>query len=231
MNMKKKAIKYALIAAVPLALLVYFITAHPFSQEIGSQTVYIGELSPEQINNVQVAAKALDGVVLKQGDVFSFNKTVGPRTFKRGYDAAPSYLNSDSPSTFGGGICVVSSGVYQLALGAGFPIIERLPHQKTVRSVLPGLDATVWYGKADLRFQNNLSTPVQLKASVDHNDVTLKILGAHPKEEITVRRLVTRETPDHIQVEVFRQIKDKTTLVSRDLYALAPRHAHQHHNH
>lgn len=228
--MRKKVTRFALIAAVPIALLVYFMT-RPFSQEIDSQTIYIGELSPEQINNVQVAAKALDGVILKPGDVFSFNKAVGPRTFKRGYDAAPSYLNSESPSTFGGGICVVSSAVYQLALSAGFPIIERLPHQKTVRSVLPGLDATVWYGRADLRFQNNLDTPVQLKASVDHNDVTLKILGVHPKEEITVRRLVTRETPDHIQVEVFRQIKDKTTLVSRDLYALAPRHTHQHHNH
>ncbi|MBX9771096.1 MAG: VanW family protein [Candidatus Obscuribacterales bacterium] len=228
--MRKKVTRFALIAAVPIALLVYFMT-RPFSQEIDSQTVYIGELSAEQINNVQVAAKALDGIILKPGDVFSFNKAVGPRTFKRGYDAAPSYLNSESPSTFGGGICVVSSAVYQLALSAGFPIIERLPHQKTVRSVLPGLDATVWYGRSDLRFQNNLDTPVQLKASVDHNDVTLKILGVHPKEEITVRRLVTRETPDHIQVEVFRQIKNKTTLVSRDLYALPPRHTHQHHNH
>lgn len=229
--MKQSTIRLALLAAIPIALAIYFLTNHPFSQEIGSQTMYIGELSPEQMNNVQVATKAIDGVILKPGEVFSFNRTVGPRTFKRGYDAAPSYLNSDSPATFGGGICVVSSAIYQLALAAGFPIIERLPHQKTVRSVLPGLDATVWYGKADLRFQNNLPTPVELKAAVDHNDVTIKILGCQPKADVTVRRLVTRETADQIQVEVFRQIKDKTTLVSRDLYALAPRHAYQHHNH
>lgn len=229
--MKKPLIRFAALVAIPIALIAYFLTSHPFTQELGSQTIYIGELSPQQINNVQVAAKAINDVVVKPGEVFSFNKTVGPRTFKRGYDAAPSYLNSDSPATFGGGICVVSSAVYQLALSAGFPIIERLPHQKTVRSVLPGLDATVWYGKADLRFQNNLTTPIQLKVAVDHNDVTLKLFGSQPKEDVTVRRLVTRETADQIQVEVFRQIKDKTTLVSRDLYALAPRHAYQHHNH
>jgi len=228
--MKKRALTQALFLAVPAALLVYFFV-RPFTQEIGSQTVYIGELTAEQINNVQVAAKSLDGVILQPGQVFSFNKIVGPRTFIRGYDSAPSYLNSESPSTFGGGICVVSSAVYQLALSAGFPIIERLPHQKTVRSVMPGLDATVWYGKADLRFENNLPTPVRIKALVDRNDITVKLLGCQPKDEVTVRRLVTRETSDHIQVEVFRQIKDKTTLVSRDLYALVPRHAQQHHNH
>lgn len=229
--MKKSALKITLLIAAPIALAAYFFTANPFTQEIGSQTVYIGELTAPQINNVQVAAKSLDGIILKPGDEFSFNKVVGPRTFKRGFDSAPSYLNSESPSTFGGGICVVSSAVYQLALAAGLTIVERFPHQKTVRSVLPGLDATVWYGKADLRFRNNLSTPVELKASVDHNDITLKILGAKLKDEVTVRRLITRQTPDHIQVEVFRQIRDKTTLVSRDLYALAPRHAYQHHNH
>lgn len=228
--MNRRIATIFLILALPSALLVYFLV-RPFTQEIGSQTVYIGELTPEQINNVQVAAKSLDGIILKPGQVFSFNKAVGPRTFKRGYDTAPSYLNSESPSTFGGGICVVSSAIYQLALSAGFPIIERLPHQKTVRSVMPGLDATVWYGKADLRFANNLTSPVQIKASVVGNDVTVKLLGSQPKEEVTVRRLVTRQTSDHIQVEVFRQIKDKTTLVSRDLYALVPRHAHQHHNH
>lgn len=229
--MKRAVIKYALLAAVPIALFAYFLASHPFNQELGSQTAYIGELSAEQINNIQVAARSLDGVILKPGEIFSFNKTVGPRTFKRGYDSAPSYLNSESPSTFGGGICVVSSAIYQLALSAGFPIIERLPHQKTVRSVLPGLDATVWYGKADLRFQNNLSSPIELRARVEHNDICLKVMGSQPREDVTVRRLITRQSPDQIQVEVFRQIKDKTTLVSRDLYALAPRHPHQHRNH
>src|SRR5205085_2176072 len=111
-------------------------------------------------------AQRLDGLILQPGTQFSFNQAIGPRTTKRGYRPAPSYLGVDSPSTLGGGLCLLSSGIYQLALETGLPIQQRVPHLRTIHSVPPGLDATVWYGGADLRFTNTLSQPIQFSATL-----------------------------------------------------------------
>ena len=92
---------------------------------------------------------------------------MGPRIYRRGYAPSPSYVDADTPNTFGGGICVLSSTLYQLALKAALPIIERHAHTRPMLTVAPGKDATVWYGGPDLKFTNPYSSPIQLQAKVD----------------------------------------------------------------
>ena len=137
---------------------------YPFSHVLVSRTVSLRSLSYEQQNNLYQAAQKIDGIILKPGQVFSFNGRVGPRTGKQGYQPAPSYLGGETPNTLGGGICLLSSCLYQSALTAGLKIIERVPHLRTMKTVPPGFDATVWYGRADLRFENTTDSPIEIRA-------------------------------------------------------------------
>ncbi len=152
---------------------------------------------------------------------FSFNERVGARTAAAGYLAAPSYIGSQSPDTPGGGICVVSSALYQVALASGMKIRERVPHLRTMQTVLPGLDATVWDGGADLKFVNTLPFPIAIDCQDDDNSVTLQIKGAQRRPEFKLSRQERLGTNRQLEVEVFREDDGHLNLVSRDLYWLA----------
>jgi vancomycin resistance protein YoaR len=208
---------WALIS-FPIMLAVVFLDTYPFSD-----TLSISMLAPAQVSNIERAAAAINGTVLKPGDEFSFNQVVGPRTEKRGYRQAPSYLGSENLRTVGGGICLVSSGLYQLALESGLQVDQRVPHGRTIKTVPPGLDATVWYGQADLRFRNTLGIPVQLTS--DWNGTTLKVsvLGKKPRQYhvVHLERIVKSASPTEMVVELIRQQGSHYALVSRDHYDLS----------
>jgi vancomycin resistance protein YoaR len=185
---------------------------------VATQSFSVRTLSKAQRHNLIVAARHLDGWVIPPGDSFSFNRVVGPRTVRRGYQAAPSYLGGDSPATIGGGICLVSSAIYQVALAANLPITQRVPHLRTIHSVPPGLDATVWYGGADLRFENNLSEPLRLSVVNQDQTLTVRLWGAHADRPPVIHRQVHRRSASEILVTVFRDQR----MISRDLYRLTP---------
>jgi vancomycin resistance protein YoaR len=203
---------------LPLALFALCCWGNPFSQPVAQQSLSLQTLSPAQRNNVRVALRHLNGVIIPAGQRFSFNRIVGPRTLARGYKAAPSYLGGDSPSTVGGGICLLSSALYQLALKANLPIEQRVPHLRTIHSVPPGLDATVWYGGADLKFKNN--QPQALRIAVSDNGSTLTV-AFQGKEAILsgrIHRTIRQPNRQGIMVSVFRNDR----MVSRDWYRLTP---------
>lgn len=178
------------------------------------------DLTPIQKSNIRIAAKSIDGMVLKPGEQFSFNKVVGPRTEGRGYRAAPSYLETGSPSTFGGGICLLSSAIYQSALEAGCPVTERTAHTRTIRSVPPGLDSTVWFGQVDLKFSNPYPEPIQLATEWTPAQIKVKILGRKSDRVQTgeLRTLISTHNRDEIVVEVMRNTKTNDQFISRDHY-------------
>lgn len=206
------------LVAVPLALLALCWWNQPFGDTLLSRTMSTATLNAAQVTNLRVAARHLDDYVLQPGDTFSFNRVVGPRTEGRGYRTAPSYLGGESPSTMGGGICLLSSAVYRLALEAGFPIERRVPHLRTIHSVPPGLDATVWYGGADLKFRNSLSKPVRIMAKVQAGQLVLGLQGTGQFRAQSVYRRVRRLNPTQVQVTVLRGGQP----VSHDLYRLSP---------
>lgn len=214
--------QYGLLLLVPLVFLGYFLFQSPFAHEIVVRHTAVSGLSQAQHMNIRMAADHLNGAIVRPGEVFSFNRSVGPRTRARGYAAAPSYLDTQSPATVGGGICLLSSLLYQAALSAGLDITARVPHLRTIRSVPPGLDAAVWYGQVDLAFQNTLPFPVRIQTAVNSQNLTVRIMGAKPLQTYTLDPRVMRQTKSQLQVTVFRQSGQNRILVSRDLYRVTP---------
>lgn len=215
--MQKLIAALAVVALPTFAFGLYWVT-RPFPDTLSSVTISMRELSGAQRINIQQAARALNGAVIEPGRALSFNKEVGPRSSQRGYVSAPSYVGNDSIATVGGGVCLVSSGLYQTALRSGMKIDKRTPHLRTIKTVPPGLDATVWYGQTDLVFTNSLSQPVQIKCESSPVKMTLSILG--PRSALPSCKVYRKQfsTPSGIQAEVYRQIKGRVQLVSRDNY-------------
>lgn len=206
------------LLGLPLALLAFCWWGNPFPHVVSEKSLSLRTLSKAQKTNLTVALSRIDGLVLQPGEEFSFNRAVGPRTVKRGYLAAPSYLGGESPSTIGGGICLLSSALYQLALLSDFRITQRVPHLRTIHSVPPGLDATVWYGGADLRFENNLKNPVRFTLTRQGDTLNVALTGKSKRSGYSIHRTVSRRSKYELLVTVFQNQR----MVSRDLYRLSP---------
>ena len=123
------------------------------------------------------------GRLVDVGGEFSFNRTVGARTEKRGYKSAKIIVNGKFTDGVGGGVCQVSTTLYNAILLAGLKIIEYHPHSLPVSYVAPSFDAMVNSGSADLRFINNTHNPLILLASADGNTLKIKVLGEPMKEK------------------------------------------------
>jgi hypothetical protein len=117
-------------------------------------------------NNIILATAKINGTILESGAVFSFNKTVGPRTIAAGYQEALIFVGDEIVPGIGGGICQVSSTLYNTALEAGMQIVERHPHTLPVIYCPPQQDATVSWGSADFKFKNTLDRPLQILCCV-----------------------------------------------------------------
>ncbi len=207
------------VVSLPVCAFALYWFTRPFPDTLSSVTISMQDLSRAQKINIQQAARGINGAVIEPGKQFSFNAKVGPRNGSRGYVLAPSYVGSDSFATVGGGVCLVSSGLYQTALRSGMKIDKRTPHMRTMRTVPAGLDATVWYGQTDFAFSNALSQPVQIKCESSPDKVTIAILG--PRRIVPPIKISRKQhtTPTGIQAEVYRQIQGRMELVSRDKYA------------
>lgn len=133
--------------------------------------------SGERYKNIAVACGSIHNSVLWPGQVFSFNETTGPRTAERGYLPAPIIISGSFDIGYGGGVCQVSSTLYNAALKSRLPIVERHAHSKPIHYVPPGKDATVSYGDQDLRFRNNRAGPLIIKTWLSRGMVCAEIWG------------------------------------------------------
>jgi hypothetical protein len=123
---------------------------------------------------------------------------------------------------------VISSALYQDALVAGLNVVERVPHLKTMQTVEPGFDATVWYGGADLKFVNNTKAAIKIECNLEDGYLTTTLAG--DKQSLHTTKISRREigaTKNQVAVEVFQQDGNATRLVSRDLYAISSRRSTQ----
>lgn len=142
---------------------------------------FVTELNNNQNRSVNIrkAAELIDGTVLMPGEVFSFNDRVGERTRDNGFKSAPVIVRKQMINDIGGGICQVSSTLYNASVLAGLPILERHPHSLNVKYVPNGQDAAVLYGSLDLKLQNNKSNPIRISSIVQDNQLMITILGNH----------------------------------------------------
>lgn len=150
---------------------------------------------PGEENNVHLAARMLCGAVVEPGQVFSQNNTIGPYSRERGFQNGPVYLGSRISQTTGGGVCKISSTLYNVAVLADMPIIERHPHSMPVPYVPYGQDATVSMGIKDLRFKNDTPHPVLIWAQGVGSTLYIGFYGNSKPPRVSWRHEVLYSTP------------------------------------
>lgn len=125
--------------------------------------------------NVRLASEKLNGTVVQPGEEFSFNQVVGERTEAKGYKSAAAYSNGDVVQEIGGGVCQVSSTLYNAVLRAGLKTTYRRSHTYEPSYVTPGTDAAISWGGPDYKFVNNSSAAVGIRASYANQTATVSI--------------------------------------------------------
>lgn len=136
--------------------------------------------------NLRIAAEKINGTVLLPGEVFSYNKTVGKRTVEEGYKDAKIYADGGVVDGLAGGICQISSTLYNAVLLANLEIVERRNHSFTTSYVAAGRDATVVWGAIDFQFKNSRNYPIKIEASVKNGVAEFKIHGMQEQQEYEI---------------------------------------------
>lgn len=147
--------------------------------EIGSYSTPLLDESENRVDNIDTASDYLNNEKVLPGEEFSFNETLGKRTAEKGYKKAPIIKRTESGSIkgygIGGGICQLSTTLYNAAEKAGLEITERHSHSKKVPYVPQGKDAMVSYGSSDLKFRNNRQNPIVIKSEISDGKVTVRL--------------------------------------------------------
>ncbi|MEW9698372.1 VanW family protein [Paenibacillus sp. SI8] len=131
---------------------------------IGYYVTYFNSNNKNRYHNISLAAKAINNYVVHPGDTFSFNRVVGVRTPAKGYKQAKVIVRGEYSEGIGGGICQISSTLFNAVDRAGLQIVERYSHSRSVPYVPPGRDATVNWGGPDFSFTNNYNQPILIRA-------------------------------------------------------------------
>jgi vancomycin resistance protein YoaR len=135
--------------------------------------------------NIATAARRLDGWVLAPGEVFSFNKVVGPRELEAGFTYAPEIVDEELEIGVGGGTCQASTTLHVAAVNGALDVVERVGHSRPSSYARMGLDATVAYGKVDLKLRNPYPFPIIIHAFLPKpTTVRIELLGAEPQAKV-----------------------------------------------
>lgn len=160
---------------------------------LGAYTTYFA-MDPNRSGNIERAARSVDGWLLRPGETFSFNGATGLRTRANGYLDAPVFLDGKLVPDAGGGVCQVSTTLFNAVLLAGLEVTERTCHFAPVAYAPIGRDATVADNYLDFCFVNNLTCPVYLCAAYEPGAITLYVLGNHADEPQHVALAETEHT-------------------------------------
>ena len=156
-----------------------------FPDQVGTCTTRYDVSDVNRTTNLVIACQKINGKVVLPGETFSYNKALGPRTTAAGYKNGKVYEGGEVVDGIGGGICQISSTLYNAILTANLETVERRNHQ-FVTSYLPaGRDATVVYGMTDFKFKNTRKYPVRIVASARNGIATVSIYGIKEENEYT----------------------------------------------
>ena len=179
-----------------------------FANRLSISTTKYDSTNVNRATNLEIAVNKINGTVLAPGEIFSFNKVVGERTAKSGFKEAIIYADGELDYGLGGGICQVSSNLYNTVLKANLEIVERKNHSMTVNYLPIGCDATVSYGSVDFKFKNSRSYPIKIVATINSGVITISIYGVPEENEYTVD--IITET---LQKEDFETVYERTSSV------------------
>lgn len=152
--------------------------ANIYVDKIGEYSTYYKETDVDRSHNIALAINSINNQVVFPGETFSFNEIVGERTEKTGYRRAPVIVRGELAEDIGGGICQVSSTLFNAVTLKGIQIVERYSHSKSVPYVPPGKDAAVsWWGP-DFVFKNKFNEPILILAKSASGKVKINIYTA-----------------------------------------------------
>ena len=190
-----------------------------FRDVLGEHTSDFNPGNVGRTTNVLLATDFCNGVILMPGDIFSYNDTVGPRTYERGFKDATVYVGNSAEDGVGGGICQVSSTIYYAALRADLEIVERYAHSRMVTYVPLGADATVAWGSKDFRFANNTDFPMKVVTSHKKDNLTVQLFGTDlENKSAEVEYTVLTHTPFEIIYELDETLPLGTEVVKSGGY-------------
>lgn len=178
---------------VPATVSTEAVKGLAFDTPIGECTTKFSIQEKNRSANLVSAAKALDRKVIRPGETFSFNNTVGPRESGTGYKDAYVIVNGEYVQGIGGGVCQVSSTLYNAVLLGDLKVVERMPHAVAVSYVAVGQDATVNYPNIDFKFQNNTPNLLYLRSEVKDGILTFRIWGKKTDKSVRIERQVEKE--------------------------------------
>ena len=179
----------------------------------------------DRTTNLTLAANKINGTVVMPGETFSYNTVVGERTIAAGYKEAPIYVSGEVVDGLGGGICQITSTLYNAVVSANLEIVERSNHQFVPSYVSASRDATVVYGSIDFKFKNNRDYPIKLVCSVSNGVAKFDIYGLKTADDydVEISSRITSQTSTSTNSEAYKILKKNgqvvsTTLLSRDTY-------------
>ena len=161
------------------------IGSEAFPDQLATFTTRYDVSDVDRSTNLQIACQKINGKVVLAGETFSYNQTLGPRTVAAGYKNGKIYSGGEVVDGIGGGICQISSTLYNAVLMANLQIVERRNHQFVTSYVPAGRDATVVYGVTDFKFKNTRQYPVRIVASAKNGIATVSIYGIKEENEYT----------------------------------------------
>ncbi|MBM7855028.1 vancomycin resistance protein YoaR [Desulfohalotomaculum tongense] len=186
----------------------------------GLLSSYTTAFDPALVNrayNIRVAANALDGLLVVPGEEVSFNEVVGPRSSEAGYKEAGVIVDNEMVKGLGGGVCQVSTTLYNAVLLADIEVVERKNHSLPVSYVPIGRDATVVYGAVDLKFQNNTGRCLYFKTEVSSGQITVKIFGdVSRKKKVVVNSWIEKELEPRVTYEEDENLKKGQEVVKQE---------------
>ena len=167
-----------------------------FPEQLSTFSTIYDASAVNRATNIELATKKINGTVIMPGETFSYNKTVGSRTIEAGWKEGTAYISGKVVPSVGGGVCQVSSTLYNTALLANLDITERTNHTFTVDYVAASRDATVYYGSLDFCFKNSRSYPIKIVASAKNGVCKISIMGI--REEIEYEVIIQSKITSYI---------------------------------
>lgn len=196
-----------------------------FPDQLSNFSTYYAASNVNRTTNLRLAASKINGTVLMPGETFSYNQVVGERTIAAGYKEAPIYVEGRVEDGLGGGICQITTTLYNAVVYANLEIVERTNHQFVPSYIGAGKDATVVYGALDFKFKNNRNYPIKIICSVSGGVANFQILGLRTENDyqVEIYSAITSQSANYTNSETYKILKQNGTVVdqillSRDTY-------------
>lgn len=209
---------------IPLKVLYPNVTTNMIGSEafpdlLSSFSTKYSVRATARTTNLKLAASKINGTVLMPGETFSYNKVVGARTIAAGYKEAPIYVSGEVVDGLGGGICQITSTLYNAVVYANLDIVERTNHQFVPSYVTASRDATVVYGSLDFKFKNNRNYPIKINCSVSNGIANFQIFGLKQDDDydVEISSYETGRTATAIYSEAYKILKKDGKVVNKQL--------------